>query len=98
VVALAPSDRHWQRMEVRCRAPLWVTSGGAERSDSVLAALGVLALHGDGDDWVLVHDAARPCLRREDLDRLIGGLWDHPVDGLLAVPVGDTLKACGARG
>lgn len=98
VVALAPGDPYWQKMEVHCRAPLWVTSGGAERCDSVLAALGALALHGDRDDWVLVHDAARPCLRREDLDRLIGRLWDHPVGGLLAVPVGDTLKRAGPAG
>lgn len=98
VVALAPGDPYWQKIEARCRAPLWVTSGGALRSDSVLAALGVLALHGDEDDWVLVHDAARPCLRRADLDRLIGGLWDHPVGGLLAVPVGDTLKRAGPWG
>ena len=98
VVALAPGDPYWQKIEVRCRAPLWVTSGGALRSDSVLAALGMLALHGEEDDWVLVHDAARPCLRRADLDRLIEALWDDPVGGLLAVPVGDTLKRTGPAG
>jgi 2-C-methyl-D-erythritol 4-phosphate cytidylyltransferase len=98
VVALAPGDPYWQKIEVRCRAPLWVASGGALRSDSVLAALGVLALHGEEDDWVLVHDAARPCLRRVDLDRLIEALWDDPVGGLLAVPVGDTLKRAGPAG
>ncbi|HEV7136749.1 MAG TPA: 2-C-methyl-D-erythritol 4-phosphate cytidylyltransferase, partial [Steroidobacteraceae bacterium] len=50
------------------------------------------------DDWVLVHDAARPCLPREDLDRLLADLASHPVGGLLATPAADTLKrADGAR-
>ncbi|MGH8478279.1 MAG: 2-C-methyl-D-erythritol 4-phosphate cytidylyltransferase [Gammaproteobacteria bacterium] len=98
VVALAPGDPFWPRLEVRCRAPVRVTRGGVERCHSVLAALRELAVLGDGDDWALVHDAARPCLRRADLDRLIEALWDHPVGGLLAVPVGDTLKRAGPAG
>jgi len=44
------------------------------------------------DDWVLVHDAARPCLRRSDLDRLLAALADEPVGALLAVPIADTVK------
>ena len=44
------------------------------------------------DDWVLVHDAARPCLRRSDIDRLLERLAGHPVGGLLGVPVRDTMK------
>jgi 2-C-methyl-D-erythritol 4-phosphate cytidylyltransferase len=97
-VALAPGDPLWAGIEVRCRAPVWVAQGGAERCHSVLAALRVLAGRGEGDDWVLVHDAARPCLRPEDLDRLISSLWDDPVGGLLAVPVADTLKRAGTAG
>jgi 2-C-methyl-D-erythritol 4-phosphate cytidylyltransferase len=72
--------------------PLLRATGGAERSDSVLNGLELLATKADEQDWVLVHDAARPCLRREDLDRLIGALHDHPVGGLLGVPVRDTMK------
>lgn len=97
-IALAPGDPFWAEIAVRCRAPVWVTEGGAERCHSVLAALRVLAAQGDGDDWVLVHDAARPCLRSEDLDRLVTSLWDDPVGGILAVPVADTLKRAGKAG
>ncbi|MCW9058078.1 MAG: 2-C-methyl-D-erythritol 4-phosphate cytidylyltransferase [Gammaproteobacteria bacterium] len=72
--------------------PLLLATGGAERSDSVSSGLERLAGQADDQDWVLVHDAARPCLRREDLDRLIETLRDHPVGGLLGVPVRDTMK------
>lgn len=71
---------------------LMLATGGAERSDSVLNGLQWLGGQADDQDWVLVHDAARPCLRREDLDRLLETLRDHPVGGLLAVPVRDTMK------
>jgi 2-C-methyl-D-erythritol 4-phosphate cytidylyltransferase len=76
--------------------PLMLATGGVERSDSVLNGLEWLAGQADDQDWVLVHDAARPCLRREDLDRLIETLRDHPVGGLLAVPVRDTMKRADA--
>jgi 2-C-methyl-D-erythritol 4-phosphate cytidylyltransferase len=61
-------------------------------------ALGVLAGRLGADDWVLVHDAARPCLRRRDLDRLMDTLADDPVGGLLAVPVRDTMKRADTTG
>jgi 2-C-methyl-D-erythritol 4-phosphate cytidylyltransferase len=77
--------------------PLLLAMGGAERSDSVMSGLERLAGQADDQDWVLVHDAARPCLRREDLDRLIETLRDHPVGGLLGVPVRDTMKRGDAR-
>ena len=76
--------------------PLLRATGGAERSDSVLNGLERLAGHADDGDWVLVHDAARPCLRQEDLDRLIAAVRGHPVGGLLAVPVRDTMKRADA--
>ncbi len=66
--------------------------GAAERYGSVRNGLDFLSDHGDPDDWVLVHDAARPCLPVEDLDRLIETLHDDPVGGLLATPSTDTLK------
>lgn len=76
--------------------PLLLATGGAERSDSVLNGLEALAARADGQDWVLVHDAARPCLRQEDLGRLIDSLRDHPVGGLLGVPARDTMKRADA--
>ena len=70
--------------------------GGATRAASVMN--GLLASELEPDDWVLVHDAARPCLSQEQLARLIGELRNDEVGGILAVPVADTLKrADGAR-
>jgi len=72
--------------------PLRTAEGGRERCHSVLNGLRQLAREADGDTWVLVHDAARPCLRAADLRHLVMALADHPVGGLLAVPASDTLK------
>lgn len=60
--------------------------------DSVLAGLRTLQARAAADDWVLVHDAARPCLQGNDVDRLMNELRDDAVGGLLAAPVVDTLK------
>lgn len=90
VVALAPGDEHWGRLPLRSRA---VTApGGGERSESVRSALAALEGHAAAADWVLVHDAARPCLDSQDLERLVTRLASHPVGGLLGVRVADTLK------
>jgi 2-C-methyl-D-erythritol 4-phosphate cytidylyltransferase len=69
----------------------WVT-GGAERMDSVLAALHYLQQFAAEQDWVLVHDVARPCILPDDLTQLLDRLSNDDVGGLLAVPVRDTLK------
>lgn len=70
--------------------PLWCA--GRERSHTVLHALEELQNELDQDDWVLVHDAARPCLRRDALERLLVEGAQNGIGGLLAVPVADTLK------
>lgn len=92
VVALAENDPHWPELAIECATEMWVTTGGPERCHSVLAALQTLRRTARPDDWVLVHDAARPCVRVEDIDRLIKTLSGHPVGGLLALPVRDTIK------
>lgn len=92
VVALADRDEYWESQSRPRGKPLLTVTGGAERCYSVLNALRLLAGHARPEDWVLVHDAARPCLRGRDLDRLIRMLAEHPVGGLLGVPVADTLK------
>jgi 2-C-methyl-D-erythritol 4-phosphate cytidylyltransferase len=93
-VVLAPGDANfkrcdWSELEARIK-PLYC--GGETRAASVfnglLAARDTVA----GSDWVLVHDAARPCLGRDELDRLFGELDRDDTGGLLAVPVADTLK------
>jgi 2-C-methyl-D-erythritol 4-phosphate cytidylyltransferase / 2-C-methyl-D-erythritol 2,4-cyclodiphosphate synthase len=94
VVALAPGDPYWMRVARRGWPHLETVEGGAERSRSVRNGLAVLAGRAAAADWVLVHDAARPCLPGADLDRLLLECRDHPVGGLLAAPVTDTLKLC----
>lgn len=91
VVALADQDPHWSHTQLAYNARIVTTTGGKERMDSVVA--GLRALHGAApDDWVLVHDAARPCLAAVDVERLLDELRDDAVGGLLAAPVVDTLK------
>jgi 2-C-methyl-D-erythritol 4-phosphate cytidylyltransferase len=67
-------------------------TGGAERMDSVLAGLEYLQHVASPDDWVLVHDVARPCIHPESLRQLLLMLENDPVGGILAIPVRDTLK------
>lgn len=94
VLALAAGDAHWPRLAARLPA-VDTVSGGAQRAESVLNGLRGLQGRADPSDWVLVHDAVRPCLAAADLDRLIEELGGHPVGGLLAVPLADTLKRSG---
>jgi 2-C-methyl-D-erythritol 4-phosphate cytidylyltransferase len=95
-VILAPDDNEWNRYDWSSFAGKLVVKycGGATRADSVLN--GLKAMQADGsignDDWILVHDAARPCLTIFQLDQLIDTLALDEVGGLLAIPVADTLK------
>jgi 2-C-methyl-D-erythritol 4-phosphate cytidylyltransferase len=97
-VVIAPADVWWDnyawqgwddRLQVlRC--------GGATRAETVLNGLQAMSKVCAADDWVLVHDAARPCLPDEMLGKLLDEVADDPVGGLLAVPVADTLKRAAA--
>ena len=70
-------------------------TGGGERSHSVRNGLTALSGRAASDDWVLVHDAARPCVSRQDVDRLLDRVQSHAVGGILAAPAADTLKRAG---
>ncbi len=96
VVAIGAEDEFWRPPDLA--RPLETVIGGDERCHSVLNALEHLADRAGEDDWVLVHDAARPCLRGEDIDRLLSELSEHPVGGLLGLPVADTVKRTDTRG
>lgn len=92
VLVVAADDSRWRAVVAGCER-LLIADGGAERCHSVLNGLERLAGQAAADDWVLVHDAARPCLAPAELEALFAELGDHPVGGLLAVPLADTLKA-----
>jgi len=96
VVVLAEDDRHWQELAAARHPKILIAAGGAERADSVRAGLRALGPQAAERDWVLVHDAARPCLRAADLNGLMSELGDDSVGGLLAAPVVDTLKRADA--
>jgi 2-C-methyl-D-erythritol 4-phosphate cytidylyltransferase len=99
VISLAVDDPYWPTLPCALDSRIQQVAGGKERADSVLNAL--LHLHASGaddNDWVLVHDAARPNLARSDLDHLLTELAEDPVGGLLAVPAKDTLKRADASG
>lgn len=99
VVSLAIDDPYWPTLACATDPRIQRADGASERSGSVLNALLQLnALGASDDDWVLVHDAARPNLSRDDLDKLLAELADDPVGGLLAVPARDTLKRVDKHG
>ncbi len=96
ITVLAPGDEEWSRYDwSEFSGKLIVLKcGGATRADSVLNGLTVAQQKNliNTQDWILVHDAARPCLTSAQLNRLIDELTSDAVGGLLAVPVADTLK------
>ena len=100
VVVLAAGDAHWGEIARSLDSPkLLTTIGGAHRQDSVMNGLEYLAPTAQADDWILVHDAARPCLRAGDLSALCDALENNPrsaaaeIGGVvLAAPIVDTIK------
>ena len=97
VVALAADDDRWPGWAALHDKPVLRCVGGGERADSVLAALHALPAHVADDVLVLVHDAARPNLRSEDIDRLIEAATVSADGAILAAPVRDTLKRADER-
>ena len=99
VVCLSAEDGWWPGLPCAADPRIARADGGRERADSVLNGLHELASLGAAeDDWVLVHDAARPNLAETDLHKLLHALQDDAVGGLLAVPVRDTLKLADGHG
>lgn len=94
VVAVAAEDTRWQTLPGLTEPRVQITQGGASRAESVLA--GLRALPADDKDWVLVHDAARPCVTRGDIEKLVQEVGEHTVGGILGCPVRDTMKRVSA--
>lgn len=97
MVALAADDMHWATLALHFDKPLLTCIGDADRAGSVLAALRALPDDVADDALVLVHDAARPCIRHADLDRLLEAAESDAVGALLALPLRDTLKRADAQ-
>jgi 2-C-methyl-D-erythritol 4-phosphate cytidylyltransferase len=97
-IAVAVDDERWpvltpNLLSRSATARIAMAHGGEQRCHSVRNAVAMLGREGfDDHDWVLVHDAARPCVSREEIDHLLATLAQHPVGGLLALPVTDTIK------
>lgn len=91
-LVLSSDDRHWDDLTLAQHERIRRIDGGNERCESVLNALEHLQKIASPDDWVLVHDAARPCVHELSIMKLIDEVKNHPVGGILGVPVSDTLK------
>lgn len=92
MVAIAEHDDWWASLTNFGNEKVTQVLGGRERCHSVLNAVNALAEHADPDDWVMVHDAARPCLLDDDINRLIDSVIEKNTGGILAAPVRDTMK------
>jgi len=91
-VVVSAEDEYWPDLGIRSNPRIHSTTGGSERCHSVLNGLESLADKAAADDWVLVHDAARPCVRITDIRRLIDAAITAKQGGILAMPVRDTIK------
>lgn len=91
-LVLGVEDTYWNDLPLAQNKRITRIAGGVERCDSVLNALAQLQNVASPEDWVLVHDAARPCIHTQNILQLIEQVKNHPVGGILGVPVSDTLK------
>ena len=92
-VAISEEDPYWPDLDVSAHKKIITAAGGKERADSVLSALKALRTVASDDDWVLVHDAARPCITTIDIHHLIDSLKTDEIGGILALSSHDTLKS-----
>jgi len=92
IVAISEEDEFWPTLSISKHKKIVTAPGGEERYQSVLNSLQALVGKVENNDWVMVHDAARPCLNQSAIDRLIIELRTHDVGGILAMPCRDTMK------
>lgn len=98
ILVLAADDIFWPKLSLAQHPKIETVIGGKERCYSVLKGLAALAQYADSQDWVLVHDVARPCVALSDVQKLLHACWDHPVGGLLARPIVETVKRADQQG
>jgi 2-C-methyl-D-erythritol 4-phosphate cytidylyltransferase len=90
-VGLSAGDAYWPALPSLPKV-LGTFAGGQERAHTVLNGLNALLAHAAAHDWVMVHDAVRPCVRHGDIDKLLAAVGRHPDGGLLGLPLADTVK------
>lgn len=98
VVGIAADDAFWPTLATEIPNLLTTYVGGAERAQTVLNGLRALQPYAAPNDWVLVHDAARPCVRHADIETLLLAIAGHADGGLLALPLSDTVKRADHNG
>ncbi len=100
IVVLSAEDQHWRGL-VANDGPAWralstrvetLNVGGKSRRDSVLNGLNAMSEESQKDAWIMVHDAARPCIRTELIEQFLDELEGDQIGGLLALPLADTIK------
>lgn len=91
LVCIAPDDAYWRRLGINHPKLLGTVTGGVTRAESVMNGLRGLAQYASRTDWVLVHDAVRPCVRTDSIQALMEQA-SSDVGGLLAVPIMDSIK------
>ena len=92
IVVLSENDSWWQALNLNFKNTLVTTTGGNERIHSVLNGLQSISQQARESDWILVHDAVRPCVSLKDIHKLVETLSDSDTGGLLVTPVTETLK------
>jgi 2-C-methyl-D-erythritol 4-phosphate cytidylyltransferase len=96
IVAVSTGDAYWPDVSYASHGKIQIVEGGEERVHSVCNALAKLKQQADDNDWVLVHDAARPCVDSKDIHKLIDRVThSNAIGGLLGAPVTDTMKWVG---
>lgn len=98
VLGISPEDRYWPAIRYRNDRLIQVTDAGPQRRDTVLAALDYLFAAASPEDWVMVHDAARPCITPGDVRKLMTAMGNCRDGAVLAKPVADTLKQVDENG
>ena len=97
VVALHPKDNHWAKIKIANHSKIITVEGGATRAESVLNGLKAIQQQHQQEDWVMVHDAARPCLDAGSIDALIQAGNESKHGAILAIPSVDTVKLANAN-
>lgn len=91
-VVLAENDPFWSSLTLSTHSKVITAIGGDTRVASVMAGLQALQTHAAASDWTLIHDAVRPLVAAAQIRHMIDACCSHPVGGVLAMPVADTLK------